>query len=65
MVPLAIKTLWSAFNPFNGAKVETDAASAGLTELQRILSDVNSKLETSTSSANALGSTNTNLGAWR
>ncbi len=60
--PVGIKTLWSAFNPFNGAKVETDAASAELTELQRILSDVNSKLETSTSSANAFGSTNTNLG---
>lgn len=55
--PVGVKTLWSAFNPFDGAKTETDSASAELTELNRILSDVNNKLETSTSTANTLGGT--------
>lgn len=60
--PMGIKTLWNVFNPFDGAVGETDSIDSELTELNRILSDANSKLEGATAGANALGSGSGNGG---
>lgn len=55
--PLGIKTLWNILNPFSGLKTVSDETNSELTGLNRILSDVNKRLEgAETSAANLLES---------
>ncbi|UBD64382.1 tape measure protein [Bacteroides salyersiae] len=43
--PLGIKTLWNAFNPWNGANTIVKSGNEEINELNKVLQDVETKLE--------------------
>ncbi|MCS2404432.1 hypothetical protein NXY31_06020 [Bacteroides salyersiae] len=62
MHPLGIKTLWNAFNPWNGANTIVKSGNEEINELNKVLQDVETKLENAIARAGKATVTTTTYG---